>query len=229
MDSIKETSRTDKGRFVLKDRTGIRYSYCVAISYAHIKREAMWNCLCDCGNMFISRGTRLENGSTKSCGCWHKRKMITHGYTKNHKTTLEYKSWSCMKYRCSGKSERFNKYYKDKGIVICDRWIGDDGFTNFLEDMGNRPTPKHSLDRIDNNGNYCKENCKWSSSKEQMNNVSTNRLITYNGETKTVSQWADVVGINNKALARRLTSLNWSIEKSLKTPLIPNGQGRNYK
>ena len=124
--------------------------------------------------------------------------------------TKTYKSWENMKQRCLNKND--DEHYKDyggRGIKVCKRWMI---FENFYGDMGERPKNK-TLDRIDNNGNYCKENCKWSTQKEQNNNTRRNRLIIYRRKTQTMKQWAEELGINYTTLFWRLKN-GWSVERA---------------
>jgi hypothetical protein len=108
------------------------------------------------------------------------------------------------------------------GINVCPRWLNS--FENFFSDMGYRPSKKHSIDRIDNNGNYEPENCRWATSKEQARNTRSNNLFEYNGESKCLSQWAEDFGISYKMLHLRLTRRNWSLEKALTTPPLCSRQ-----
>jgi len=128
--------------------------------------------------------------------------------------TRTYKSWERMKERCSNPNHQHYKQYGERGIKVCSEWLGENGFENFYKDIGNRPENK-TLDRIDNNGNYCKDNCKWSTHKEQCNNTRTNRLITYKGKTKTMRQWEEGLNVKRGTLWARLNK-GWSIKKSLK-------------
>ena len=123
-----------------------------------------------------------------------------HGYF----GTPTYKSWSELKYRCNNPS-----LYFDRGIIYCKKW---EKFEGFLEDMGKRPINK-SIDRIDNNGNYCLENCRWATDKEQCRNKRNNRII----KGKTLSEWSEVLGIKRSTLAQRYYVYNWSVDKILST------------
>lgn len=116
--------------------------------------------------------------------------------------TTEYKTWSGLRTRCYNKDSRPYKYYGGRGIYVCDRWL--ESFQNFLEDMGEKPSRKHSLDRIDNNKGYYKENCRWATYKQQMRNVSNNRNITINGRTQCLSAWAEETGLNKFTIRSRL-------------------------
>lgn len=132
-----------------------------------------------------------------------------------HYKTPEYYSYHHMKGRCYRKSHAKYHRYGARGITICDRWLGKSGFNNFLADMGIKPSLKHSIDRIDNDGDYTPKNCKWSTPKEQSNNTSTNKPITFNGVTMNRCQWADHLNIKRSTLDMRLTIYGWSIEKAL--------------
>jgi hypothetical protein len=135
-------------------------------------------------------------------------------------------SYRAMKNRCNTPSYRAYDRYGGRGIKICDRWLGKDGFKNFIKDMGRKPSDKHSLDRIDNNGDYTPNNCRWASQIEQKNNTSKNRFETIKDKTQTVSQWCRQYGINVSTIYNRERQ-GWSFEKALTTPI--NKTGVNFK
>lgn len=126
-----------------------------------------------------------------------------HGHTKDGKISRIYRVWGSMVGRCLSPSNTGYKNYGGRGIKVCERWLD---FKNFFADMGEAPTPKHSIDRIDNDGDYEPSNCKWSTKKEQGNNKRTNRLIEYRGRTQTAQQWSDELGIKLNTLTSRLDS-----------------------
>ena len=131
-------------------------------------KRVIWNCLCDCGKPVTVRSTHLKRGSIKSCGCLRvetsTKRTTTHGKSK----TPEYQVWCSMIKRCSNEKSTGYPDYGGRGITVCERW---DKFENFLEDMGLRPGPLHSIERKDVNGNYEPENCKWASPTEQSRNT----------------------------------------------------------
>lgn len=174
-----------------------------------------WLCKCSCGNETITEGSSLKNGSTKSCGCLKKEgNNYKHGNNTTNKRTQIYRAWAAMLNRCNNtKYERYHQWGK-RGIKVCNRWYK---FENFLEDMGNPPTKYHSLDRINNDGNYCKSNCRWATPKEQGRNKRNNRLISFNDKTQCLSAWAEEYKIKSSIIADRLKH-NWPIKKALITP-----------
>ena len=133
--------------------------------------NALWKCLCNCGNIKIIIGKSLRRGITKSCGCLNIEKATKHGLCK----TTVYNSWLAMIARCNNPNNKNYKYYGGRGITICDRWVN---FENFFEDMGDRPDAL-TLERKNNNLGYSKENCKWATKTEQ----ARNRRIFKNNKT----------------------------------------------
>ena len=192
-----------------EDLTGKEINDLVFLSYSHVKnRRRYWNIKCFCGNVFSGIPYTIKSGNTKSCGCLKTKHNLS--------TTPEYVAWDNMKKRCYRTSNRQYKDYGGRGITICDSWLND--FTAFYKDMGPRPSPKHSIERKDNNGNYCLENCKWATKKEQTRNQRSNRLLTYNNETKTMAEWAEILNIPYDTLNHRIHR-GWSDEKALNTPV----------
>jgi hypothetical protein len=129
--------------------------------------------------------------------------------------TPEYRSWRHMHDRCLNANDQDYSNYGGRGISICQRWL--DGFENFLADMGPRPSPKHSLDRIDNDGPYSPENCRWATQCEQMRNTRRTRLLTHDGLTLPLTDWAVRLGIHKASLRERLMR-GWPIDLALSTP-----------
>lgn len=160
-------------------------------------------------NFFFLRDDKTK-GFTKENARWQLKSIRYSGNSKKD----EYQSWFSMKQRCLNPMHKAYSRYGGRGITICERWMD---FKNFLEDMGNKPASYFSIERKDNNGNYCKENCKWASPAEQAINCSSNRLITFNGETKTMSEWAFIKGINYQTLVSRIDRNKWTLEKALKS------------
>jgi len=151
-----------------KNIAGEKYNHLTAISYSHInkQRQAMWICLCDCGNKSVVESYALRKGRTKSCGCVAKENPgnLRHGM-RGHPL---YCTWMGMKDRCSNPKNKKYKYYGDRGISVCKNW--EISIDSFISDMGEKPTTKHSIDRINNDGNYEPGNCRWATSSQQNSN-----------------------------------------------------------
>jgi len=191
------------------DSAGDKYNFLTLINYVGKtkQRKSTWLCLCDCGNKKIMVLSRLKSGNTKSCGCI-KSKAISdskykHGRNQKDRT---YNSWAAMKDRCKRRP-----YYIKKGVSVCDEWKND--FLQFLFDMGERPKNK-TLDRKDNSKGYFKENCRWATNKEQMENTDRNRIIEFNGKSMIISKWGKELGLNSGVINKRIKR-GWSIEKAL--------------
>lgn len=153
-----------------KDLTGNIYHRLTVISYAGRtgKRNIhSWNCICECGNLYITTSSKLGEGAIKSCGCYASEVVAARNRTHGMKGTPEYRAWASMKSRCLNRSAQHYHNYGGRGISVCDRWVNS--FENFYEDMGNRPDGL-SLDRIDNDKGYSPDNCKWATWIEQANN-----------------------------------------------------------
>lgn len=167
----------------------------------HIHGSAAWLCQCECGNTTRARSSSLVRGEIVSCGCRRKEAMNrrTHGM----KRTPEWKTWDSAKQRTTNPNHKSYAIYGGRGISMCERWRGS--FEAFLQDMGPRPSMKHSLDRYpDQNGNYEPGNCRWATWTEQANNRRNNTLITIDGETKTLPEWARSAEITQTCLFQRL-------------------------
>lgn len=149
------------------------------------KGNLQWLCRCDCGKAITVRGDHLRKGVSGSCGC----NRVTHGKT----GTPEYFAWMGMIARCKNSKNSEYHHYGGRGINVCERWSH---FENFLSDMGERPSPEHSLDRIDNNSGYSPENCRWATLLTQANNKRTNHVIVVGGQPMTVAQAARMLGLS---------------------------------
>lgn len=202
---------------IKRDFSGLRFGRLLVVSFSHkdTRRKSYWNVVCDCGNVKVVAGYNLGT-KINSCGCLQRESRLTHSTTHGMRNTRAYAVWNSMRQRCNNKNSMFFSYYGARGIYVCERWI--DSFENFIEDMG-FPPDGMSIDRIDNSGPYCKENCRWSSSKSQARNRRSSRIIAYNGTSKTLSEWAECIGIGTGTLHTRLNRLGWTVEKALTTPI----------
>ena len=174
------------------------------------QNKSLWLCKCNCGTIVVISRNNLISRASRSCGCLRKDTIFKHGksYTKIHKI------WREMLNRCFNKNCKDYPNYGERGIKVCDEWLE---FINFYKDMGDKPD-RLSLDRINNNLGYYKENCKWSTQKEQCRNKRTNRFITYKGETKTLIEWAEKYNLTFNTIYGRVYIYKWSLEKAFNTP-----------
>lgn len=172
---------------------------------------------CECGRIKLIYKHNVNQGKTKSCGCYSKEitreRCTTHGKT----GTKVYISWVSMLSRCCNEKNKSYKDYGGRGIKVCEEWLK---FENFLEDMGELPFKGAQLDRIYNDGNYSPSNCKWSTRREQTNNTRRNKIIRYKNKIKTLPEWSDILGIPSDILRTRLFR-KWSIVRAFETPYIP--------
>lgn len=182
-------------------------------------------CLCDCGNETVVRENTLVNGKVKSCGCLRYERLLAshtkHGYnllTGNAKRT--FRIWTGMVARCTNPNNKDYTNYGGRGIKVCDRWLNS--FEAFLEDM-EVPDEDLQIDRIDNNQGYFKENCRWTTIKEQTRNRRSSKLITYDNLTMCLSEWEEKLGLPKGILKQRLKN-GWTEERALTTPPIFRGQ-----
>lgn len=177
-------------------------------------------CRCDCGRVKAVRLMNLRSGKTKSCGCLAKELAVERGHRfggrKKHgwTGTAEYRIWLGMKSRCA---DLENAGYGGRGIRVCERW--EESFPAFLEDMGPRPSPEHSIDRYpDNNGNYEPGNCRWATPFEQARNRRNSVILEFDGRRMWVSEWAAELGVPVQRIFKRLKR-RWSAEDTLKKPV----------
>lgn len=193
-----------------KDIIGQKFGRLTVIKLDHIKttyrKFYYYLCKCECGNEYVVIKGALLNGSTRSCGCYNNevraekcRQRAKHNLT----DTRLHAIWEKMKGRCFCKTQPDYKIYGGRGITVCEEWKND--FMNFYSwAISNGYQDNLSIDRIDVNGNYEPNNCRWVSQKQQQRNRRNNRLITYNGETHCLFEWAEIYGINPKILSQRL-------------------------
>lgn len=203
---------------------GKKFGRLLVVAEAGKKSDVFyWRCICDCGRTTTSNGSSLRAGRTLSCGCARADGNRRHGLT----GTPIYNVWLNMKARCYRKSNEAYKNYGGRGIVVCDRWRNS--FEAFFSDMGDVPAKGYEIDRIDNNGNYEPDNCKWATVVEQSKNRRTNIKISFNGKEQCVTDWAREIGIGTCVLHQRLFRYKWSIERALTEPATPGGWGARRK
>jgi hypothetical protein len=201
----------------IKNITGQRFGRLTVLGYVGIiKKVSNWLCQCDCGTQTVAVFRNLRCGDTQSCGCLHRETVGDMSRTHGMSQTKLFARWQAMRKRCYYKNLLQYPDYGGRGIKVCDRW---QSFENFYADMGDPPSDKHSIDRIDNNGDYCPENCRWATRSEQNNNARRNHILEYNGESMTIAQWEQRLGFKQGVLRNRINALGWNIERALTTPV----------
>lgn len=204
-----------------KDLMGMRFGRLTVIERADDyvqgsgRRRVRWRCKCDCGNETIVTADSLTGGHTISCGCYHMERITESNSTHHESNTPLYAVWNGMKSRCYNPNSTFYNYYGGRGICICDDW--KNSYVKFRDwALENGYDSGLSIDRINVDGNYCPENCRWIDCVAQANNRRSNRIFTFNGETHNLKEWSNILGINYKKLHRRISS-GWNFERAILT------------
>lgn len=185
-------------------------------------KNSMWLCRCDCGETRIVRGSHLTGKNTRSCGCLDREVVSKNAIKHGMRYSRLYNIWGKMKERCFNPNADNYRHYGGKGIKVCDEWLTFEGFYEWAKSSGYRDDL--TIDRINVFGNYCPDNCRWATMREQANNTTRNHTITIRNETKTVQGWADEVGISRSTILSRLQN-GWSPEDAV---LMPKYQTRAY-
>jgi len=217
----------------LNDLTGKKFGRLTVLErHGTSSNPVMWKCRCDCGTEKPIAYKHLKYGGTVSCGCYRSevsRKSVTHGHTCSHPVTHGqscraggnrtklYTTWEGIKQRCHNPNDKGYKNYGGRGITVCDRW--KNSFENFFKDMGVKPKGL-TLERIENDKGYSKENCKWATMKQQASNRRNSRFITYNGETKIMTEWARQYGLSRGVLWQRIYNMKWDLKDALERPAM---------
>lgn len=204
---------------IIKDITGRQYGRLTVIGLSYKEGHTVyWDCLCSCGNRIKVRTGSLQSGNTKSCGCLKLERIGNlnkkHGLSK----TKLHRVWAGMHERCYRKEHKSYAYYGGRGITVCEEWHNFIKFRDWAIANGYREGL--TLDRINVNGVYCPENCRWVSHIEQSRNTRRNRYVTYNGETHCIAEWATLLHIDMHTLLYRLTRYKWPVEKAFTTPVL---------
>lgn len=196
------------------DMTGQRFGKLVAIRHVGLdkdKKHSLWECKCDCGQTTIQPRGALIYGRSVSCGCVSKTRLALrtkHGHATSGFHSGTHRSWYAMIQRCAYPSHRAWKWYGGRGIKVCDRWLGTQGFINFLSDMGERPKGM-TIDRKNVNGDYEPDNCKWATWSEQSSNRRKKSpqkncsTLTVSGVTKPLIEWCKEFGLNYSTVKNR--------------------------
>lgn len=190
-------------------KAGQKHGYLTAIEFVYRNRnyKQIWKWLCDCGNIHEASASKVLSGTTVTCGCSRQNGNPTHGL----RSSPEYIVWCGMIQRCTNPNYAKFQDYGGRGIKVCERWMK---FAEFYADMGPRPTPKHTIERMENNGNYCKQNCKWATSYEQRRNTRRNVYVWHEGKRFVMCDLAAAYGIPHETFRRRLMS-GWDVPTAL--------------
>lgn len=178
-----------------------------------------WRCKCDCGNTTNTMGSWLRLGKSTSCGrCSTSKRAVERNYKHGGFGTRLYEIWRQMHRRCSGVGAKAYEDYGGRGISICEEWGNYEPFREWALLSGYKDNL--TIDRIDNNGNYCPENCRWATAKQQANNRRSNHSVKYMGGTHTVSEWADILGLDQRELWQILNRNNWDMSQIAKKVVV---------
>ena len=205
-------------QYTREDLIGKVFGRLTVISLVQIRPQRWdWLCRCECGQEKAVTTSSLKKGTTQSCGCLQIeltiKRSTKHGFAPAKEKSRIYRIWCGMLTRCTNPNCRFYNRYGGRGVTVCDRWR--ESFQAFLDDMGESPSPKHSIDRVPNHdGNYEPGNCRWATSTEQARNKRNNRILEFNGESKTVMEWSETIGIHWQTILFRLKH-GWSIKDTL--------------
>lgn len=224
-------NRNSFGKFTAfsDDLVGKKYGKLLVIKSAGKSKYGarLWLCKCECGSEILVQTAQLNNGRKTNCGCVKKEYFAKQVIPLAHKANTKYKHpsdsrlyccWRAMLCRCTKQSDKYFDNYGGRGIRVCDEWQNFDVFADWAKSNGY--ADKLSIDRINNNGNYCPENCRWATAKEQANNKTTTQYFEYKGEKKTLSQLADLFKIPYKRLYERVAKEKWDLERALTTQKI---------
>lgn len=216
-----------------KTEIGDKFGYLEIVAYERSSSGACHSlCLCICGKVKSIRTFSITSGATTSCGCKQTETISLKATTYKNSKHILWGRFADMHRRCKSKSRKDYIHYGGRGIYVCDEWnYSDQGFEKFMGDFGKLFVEGLEIERIDNNGNYCKDNCKWATRKDQTRNTRKNTYITWNGETRVLVEWAEILEISQRVLIDRLGKLNWSIEKAFTTKVgeIKSGPKKKIK
>lgn len=177
------------------------------------RKYATWLCRCTCGKEVVVNGQLLRRGLRKACAQNHFYNVRANGASKH---ISEYRSWEAMRRRCYDKTHHRYSIYGGRGIRVCDRWR--DSFQNFLADMGKKPTPKHTVERKDNDGSYEMSNCRWATRTEQARNMRRSVFVEYEGERMLLLDVVAKLKLNRSVVQGRLR-IGWSLEEAISVPV----------
>lgn len=200
------------------DLLGQRFGRLVVVDSAPNKKckggqtKTVWKCKCDCGNFCYVTTQELRKGDTVSCGCYASEQKKIRSIIHGQRYSRPYKIWSDMKARCFNPKENGYHNYGGRGITVCDEWLVYQNFESWAIETGYEKGL--TIERIDFNNEYCPENCKWATWKEQQNNKRNNKYLEYKGRKQTLAQWCEELGLNYSRTKARINACGWTVEEA---------------
>lgn len=208
-----------------QDLTGHKFGRLTIVEFVgkNSARVALWKCLCECGNSLVAPANNIKSGNTSSCGCLKSEMMRARNcaLAKQNGESLSpfYMLYKSMFARCYTRSNNSYPRYGGRGITVCARWTGPKGYFNFKKDMGERPTPKHSIERRNNDGNYTPKNCYWATQDQQAQNKRNVIRVECDGEEMSLRKACRIVGIPYGRAASRVRK-GWNPIEAIATPRL---------
>lgn len=184
-------------------QVGTKYGRLVVLRSCEVRGRRRWECRCSCGGLVTATSWEIRSGAVVSCGCKKKDHLLSMTETHGDSKSPEFKAWENMITRCENEGTFYFKHYGGRGIRVCKRWR--ESYEAFLEDMGRRPGKGYSVDRFPNkDGDYEPGNCRWATQKQQMRNTRITRMLTVDGETKSLAEWSEISGLDRGVIVYRL-------------------------
>ena len=207
-----------------QDLTGRKFGRLTVLKTYRENNLTYCDCKCICGNISKIRASNLKSNHTKSCGCLHQEMRVKSNITHGKSNTRLWRIYHGIKARCINKNSTKYYYYGARGIKVCDEWINN--FENFYNwAINNGYKDDLTIDRIDVNGNYEPNNCRWIDLKQQTRNKRTTHYLTYKNKTHCITEWEEILKFPKNLIHQRITKYHWDIEKALNTP--PKNYNKN--
>lgn len=209
----------------IKDLTGQKFGRLTVLNHIYVDKKpySRWLCRCDCGNEVVRTRGDLTSGHSRSCGCLAKEELIKRNTVHGFSGENLYETWKHMRQRCNDQNATHYNRYGGRGIKVCEEWNDYGKFREWA--LNNGYKENLTLDRIDVNGDYCPENCRWATWITQQNNRTSNHKITVNGETHTIAEWAKINGIHPGTIMSRI-KYGWSEDDAVTQPRRIDSNGK---
>lgn len=215
----------------IRDITGQKFGRLTVLhADGRIRSEVAWVCRCECGAVVRTTKNHMSSGNTQSCGCLAKEnssaRAVVHGRYKAPSGSYKVAAFACWKAilkRCLDEQSEDWPRYGGVGITVCEQWMS---FENFLADMGDRPSKKHTVDRIDGTKGYEPGNCRWATRRQQSDNRTVTVWVEHDGQKRSIREWSELTGLNYATIKSRIAS-GWDVGRALTEPTHPNGRRRS--